>query len=275
MDADNPGVQIIHRGKYKSLSAHERRLLRRRQAIEPLIGHTKADHRMDRCWLQGAVGDALHALSCAAGYNRLAIYGFVAAVFAITPYLPGRHLGTLLASLILLALVGQSLSRYRVYRFWAPVYEAAIEAGALRPGASFAGSGLIERGDATYTRRVRVGFQVEQIAAISARGAAVTSTLPSVKYGYFPLRYRPERDFFRTMPRWSWGLNFPEAPFKAYRAENHGIPRVLIATGSIERTRPLATRLGLRSCYFEHSGPVGLLACEEAKSDTDVSGSAP
>lgn len=69
VDADNPGVQIIHRGKYKSLSDHERRLLKRRQAIEPLIGHTKADHRMDRCWLQGAVGDALHALSCAAGYN--------------------------------------------------------------------------------------------------------------------------------------------------------------------------------------------------------------
>jgi transposase, IS5 family len=69
VDADNPGVQIIHRGKTKSLSEHEKRLLKRRQAIEPLIGHTKADHRMDRCWLQGAVGDALHALSCAAGYN--------------------------------------------------------------------------------------------------------------------------------------------------------------------------------------------------------------
>jgi hypothetical protein len=24
---------------------------------------------MDRCWLRGALGDALHALSCAAGYN--------------------------------------------------------------------------------------------------------------------------------------------------------------------------------------------------------------
>ena len=24
---------------------------------------------MDRCWLQGTVGDALHAVSCAAGYN--------------------------------------------------------------------------------------------------------------------------------------------------------------------------------------------------------------
>lgn len=69
VDADNLGVQIIHRGKYKSLTDHEKRLLKRRQAIEPLIGHTKADHRMDRCWLQGAMGDALHALSCAAGYN--------------------------------------------------------------------------------------------------------------------------------------------------------------------------------------------------------------
>jgi hypothetical protein len=26
-------------------------------------------HSMDRCWLQGALGDALHAVSCAAGYN--------------------------------------------------------------------------------------------------------------------------------------------------------------------------------------------------------------
>ena len=24
---------------------------------------------MDRCWLQGSIGDALHCLSCAAGYN--------------------------------------------------------------------------------------------------------------------------------------------------------------------------------------------------------------
>ena len=69
VDADNPGVQIIHRGKYKSLSDHEKKLLKRRQAIEPLIGHTKSDHRMDRCWLHGTLGDALHALSCAAGYN--------------------------------------------------------------------------------------------------------------------------------------------------------------------------------------------------------------
>ena len=69
VDADNPGIDIIHRGKYKLLTDQQRRWLKRRQAIEPAIGHTKSDNRMDRCWLQGALGDALHALSCAAGYN--------------------------------------------------------------------------------------------------------------------------------------------------------------------------------------------------------------
>ena len=107
VDADNPGVQIIHRGKYKSLSDHEKRLLKRRQAIEPLIGHAKADHRMDRCWLQGAMGDALHALSCAAGYNirwllraiiRLGLSGLfyaLSAVLACLAYLlPGLSVRT-------------------------------------------------------------------------------------------------------------------------------------------------------------------------------------
>jgi IS5 family transposase len=69
VDADNPGVQIIHRGRFKSLSQQERRWLKRRQAVEPAIGHLKTDHRLDRCWLKGELGDALHAISCAAGYN--------------------------------------------------------------------------------------------------------------------------------------------------------------------------------------------------------------
>jgi IS5 family transposase len=69
VDNDNPGVEIIHRGKYRTLTNQQRRWLKRRQAIEPMIGHTKSDNRMDRCWLPGALGDALHALSCAAGYN--------------------------------------------------------------------------------------------------------------------------------------------------------------------------------------------------------------
>ena len=62
-------MQVIHRGKYKSLTATQRTWLKRRQAIEPDIGHAKADHRMDRCWLKGSKGDALHAVLCAAGFN--------------------------------------------------------------------------------------------------------------------------------------------------------------------------------------------------------------
>jgi IS5 family transposase len=44
-------------------------LLKRRQAIELIIGHLKADYRMNRCHLKGSEGDALHAVLCAAGYN--------------------------------------------------------------------------------------------------------------------------------------------------------------------------------------------------------------
>ncbi len=64
-----PEVECISKGKNKRLSDEERRLLKRRQAIEPIIGYLKADHRMDRCHLKGSEGDALHAVLCAAGYN--------------------------------------------------------------------------------------------------------------------------------------------------------------------------------------------------------------
>ena len=69
VDQDNPDVKILHRGRSKSMTKRQRKWVRRRQAIEPLIGHLKADHRLDRCWLKGAEGDALHAVLCAAGYN--------------------------------------------------------------------------------------------------------------------------------------------------------------------------------------------------------------
>jgi IS5 family transposase len=69
VDKENPSVEIIHRGKYKSLTKEQRRWLKQRQAVEPAIGHLKSDHRMDRCWLRGKLGDALPTVLCAAGYN--------------------------------------------------------------------------------------------------------------------------------------------------------------------------------------------------------------
>ncbi len=68
VDADVAPVHLIHRGKHKTLSTTKRKWLKRRQAIEPIIGHVKQDHGMQRCRLRGQTGDALHAVLCAAGY---------------------------------------------------------------------------------------------------------------------------------------------------------------------------------------------------------------
>ena len=90
VDKDLAPVEVIHRGKFKSLTPKHKTWLKRRQAIEPLIGHTKADHRMDRCWLKGAEGDALHAVLCAAGFNirwllrAIAKMGLAAILLALT-----------------------------------------------------------------------------------------------------------------------------------------------------------------------------------------------
>ena len=69
VDHDNPQIDIRHRGKKKTLGEIGMKLLKRRQAIEPIIGHLKADHRLDRCHLKGEIGDRIHAVLCAAGYN--------------------------------------------------------------------------------------------------------------------------------------------------------------------------------------------------------------
>lgn len=63
------GVEVLHRGKSKQLTRAQWRWVKRRQAIEPVIGHVKDDCRMRRYPLKGQVGDTLHAVLCAAGYN--------------------------------------------------------------------------------------------------------------------------------------------------------------------------------------------------------------
>ncbi len=59
---DVEGMQILHRGKAKTLTRRQWRWIKRRQAVEPVIGHLKQDCRLNRCHLKGAQGDALHVL---------------------------------------------------------------------------------------------------------------------------------------------------------------------------------------------------------------------
>jgi IS5 family transposase len=46
-----------------------KRELRRRSAVEPIIGHMKADGKLERHWLKGAHGDAANVILVAAGHN--------------------------------------------------------------------------------------------------------------------------------------------------------------------------------------------------------------
>ncbi len=66
---DRPKLRRKHLYFSNLLSSTQRKWLKRRQAIEPIIGHVKQEHGMRRCWLKGQIGDALHAVLCAAGYN--------------------------------------------------------------------------------------------------------------------------------------------------------------------------------------------------------------
>lgn len=46
-----------------------KKLLKRRQVVEPMIGHMKSYGLLAKNWLKGATGDALHAILCRAGQN--------------------------------------------------------------------------------------------------------------------------------------------------------------------------------------------------------------
>ena len=61
-----------------------RRELRRRAAIEPVIGHLKTGHRMGRNYLAHAPGDAVNAILAAVGYNfRLLINWIITILLAL------------------------------------------------------------------------------------------------------------------------------------------------------------------------------------------------
>lgn len=55
-----------------------RRELKRRSAVEPIIGHTKSDGLLERNHLAGAHGDAINAILTAAGHNMRLLFAWLA-----------------------------------------------------------------------------------------------------------------------------------------------------------------------------------------------------
>ena len=56
-------------GRARGITRAIRREMRRRAAVEPVIGHVKAEHRLGRNYLKGRDGDRINAVLAAAGYN--------------------------------------------------------------------------------------------------------------------------------------------------------------------------------------------------------------
>jgi IS5 family transposase len=56
-------------GQVRRVTRPIRREMKRRAAVEPVIGHLKAEHRMGRNYLKGRNGDRTNAILAAAGYN--------------------------------------------------------------------------------------------------------------------------------------------------------------------------------------------------------------
>lgn len=67
-DAPNP-QSVFRSGQKRGVHGQIKRELRRRSAVEPVIGHLKQEHRLDRNYLKGREGDRINAVLAAAGYN--------------------------------------------------------------------------------------------------------------------------------------------------------------------------------------------------------------
>jgi IS5 family transposase len=87
-------AKVMLSGHTRGLTPTMKRELKRRSAIEPMIGHAKNDGRLGRNWLLGPDGDKINAILAATGHNlRLVL----------------RKLALLLARIL-----------RAVVRFWAP-----------------------------------------------------------------------------------------------------------------------------------------------------------
>ena len=92
-DAPNPG-RVFRSGQKRGVHGRIKKELKRRSAIEAVIGHCKTDGHLDRNFLKGRLGDQINAVMSAVGYNlrlilkwlRKLLCKIIAAIWAaITP----------------------------------------------------------------------------------------------------------------------------------------------------------------------------------------------
>mgnify|MGYP006345360771 FL=1 len=68
---------VFTSGQKRGVTNKIRQELKRRSVVEPIIGHVKHDHRMNKCRLKGQEGDKCNAILAAIGLNFKQILNFI------------------------------------------------------------------------------------------------------------------------------------------------------------------------------------------------------
>lgn len=62
-------MRVYRSGQKRGVHGQIKKKLRRKAAIEPVIGHLKSEGHLDRNYLKGRLGDQAHAVLTATGHN--------------------------------------------------------------------------------------------------------------------------------------------------------------------------------------------------------------
>src|SRR5215470_9978300 len=81
-DTANPRRVFIS-GQKRGVFGVIKRELRRRSAIEAVIGHMKTDGHLGRCYLKGRAGDAANTVLTAVGYNLRLILAWLSTLLCL------------------------------------------------------------------------------------------------------------------------------------------------------------------------------------------------
>jgi len=74
--------RVYKSGQKRGITPTIRRELRRRSAVEPVIGHMKSDGRLGRNFLKGRNGDKINAILAGAGHNYRLVLNWLRLLFA-------------------------------------------------------------------------------------------------------------------------------------------------------------------------------------------------
>jgi hypothetical protein len=80
-------IQGLHAGQKRRITPAIKREMRRRSAIEPVVGHIQNEHRTGRDYLAREQRDAITAILADAGYNFRVLLNWLRPSLALVPQL--------------------------------------------------------------------------------------------------------------------------------------------------------------------------------------------